>query len=34
MRQVKGEDKDKDDDEDGYFEENSAGEKAILFVWD
>jgi hypothetical protein len=29
---VKGEDK--DDDEDGYFEENSAGKKAILFVWD
>jgi len=32
MGQVKGEDK--DDDEDGYFEENSAGKKAILFVWD
>jgi hypothetical protein len=25
---------DKDDNEDGYFEENSAGKKAILFVWD
>jgi len=23
-----------DDDEEGYFEKNSAGEKAILFVWD
>jgi hypothetical protein len=29
---VKGEDE--NDGEEGYFEENSEGEKALLFVWD